>query len=167
MFNPIENVKINRKFKYNPNTNKNEKKKKQFNENRNEKRWKKQKQIIIKKVPRCYTHTGYEFNDIKEIEQLIVPVLISTCHFQDGDITKVELMKIMKTRNKIPQNKIKHNIKLTMNDRFDLDKIDNTKITIGFGISTIQIYKTRMDMEFETKHICEVIMKKCTCALWV
>ena len=93
--------------------------------------------------------------------------MISTGHFQDGDITKVELMKIMKTRNKIPQNKIKHNIKLTMNDRFDLDKIDNTKITIGFGISTIQIYKTRMDMEFETKHICEVIMKKCTCALWV
>ena len=125
-------------------------------------KWKKKKQIIIKKIPRCYTHTGYEFNNIKIIEKLILPVLYSTSYFNVGDIKNIELLKILRTKNKIPINKIKHNIKITVEDTFDLNKIDNVKLLIGYGESIMQIYKTRMDIEMEKKHICEAMMKKCT-----
>ena len=104
MFRSVESVRINRKFKFSTDKNK----KKQHNGKENKQTCKKLKQVIIKKVPRCYTHTGYDFINLKEIEQLIVPVLISTGHFKDGDVIKLELMKINNRRNKIPQYKIKH-----------------------------------------------------------
>ena len=129
---------------------KEKKQKKKRGENENRQQRKKLKQVVIKKVARCYPHTGYEFNNTKETEKLLVPILI-----------KIELMKITNTRNKTPQHKIKHSIKLTVNDKFDLQRIDNVKIIIGFGMSVTQIYKSELDMEFEKKHICEVIMRKC------
>ena len=66
-----------------------------------------------------------------------------------------------KLKNNIPPNKIKHNIKITVGESFNLTSIENVKLKIGYGESVMQIYKTKMDIEFERKHICEVIMKKC------
>ena len=88
-------------------------------------------------------------------------MLNSTDFFNDGDIVKVELIKILRTRNNIPTYKIKHNLKITVKDDFDLSQIDNVKLVLGYGESMMQIYKSRMDIEIERKHICEAMMKKC------
>ena len=90
-----------------------------------------------------------------------MPILLSTGYFSNGDISRIELMKILRTRNKIPTHQIKHNLKVTVSDTFDLSKINNVKLKIGYGESIMQIYKTRMNIEIERKHICEVMMKKC------
>ena len=110
------------KFKYDPNRNKHSSKNSDKNDGNKfgKTKWKKKKQVIIKNVPRCYTHTGFEFNDIKVIEKLIVPVLNTTNYFNDGDIMKIDLIKIMRTRNNIPKNKIEHNLKITVKREWTL-----------------------------------------------
>ena len=90
------------KFKYDPNRNKHSSKNSDKNDGNKfgKTKWKKKKQVIIKKVPRCYTHTGFECNDIKVIEKLIVPVLNSANYFNDGGIMKIDFMR---TRNNMPK----------------------------------------------------------------